>query len=390
MYPPAVQWRARSGPAATHFCAVTTTAMFERGPAAEVLAGLAPDSVHAVVCDPPYGLAPNLDLPALMEDWMTTGEHVPQRAGLLGHDWDGAVPGPATWREVLRVLKPGGYVLAFAGARTADLTGLALRLAGFEIVDQIVWLHGTGFPKGRDYGPAVAKLVGDGPEADRWSGWTTTLKPSNEPILVARKPHKGSVAKNLVAYGAGAMNIAGCRIGDVGRFPANTVIAHLPGCDDTCDPDCAAALLDAQTGTMKARGNVNPTRSGGGGGRAAAATERSVIADHGAGDSGGGSRFFYCAKPSKAERNAGLPEGTKNPHPSVKPIELMRWLIRLVTPTGGVVLDPFCGSGTTLVAAALEGFDSIGIDRDDDGTYLPIAQARVAHAGATTTDLAAA
>lgn len=380
----------RSDEWATHITAVTSSVSFERGSAADVLAAFDPESVHSVVCDPPYGLAPNLDLATLMADWMGSGEHVPRRAGLLGHNWDGAVPGPATWREVLRVLKPGGYVLAFAGARTADLTGLALRLAGFEIVDQIVWLQGSGFPKGRDYGPAVAKLVGEGPEADRWSGWTTTLKPSNEPILVARKPHKGSVAKNLLAYGTGALNIDACRVGDVGRFPANTVIAHLPGCGDTCDPDCAAAVLDAQTGHMKARGNVNPTRSGGGGGRAAAATEKSVIADHGGGDTGGGSRFFYCAKPSKAERSAGLPDGIANSHPSVKPVELMRWLVRLVTPPDGVVLDPFCGSGTTLVAAVHEGFDAVGIDRDDDGIYLPVARARVAHAGGHIADLAAA
>lgn len=352
------------------------------GLAVDVLAGIADASVHSVVCDPPYGLTPNLDLPKLLADWMTGDEHMPVGGGLLGHRWDGTVPSPSTWRQVYRVLKPGGYVLAFASPRTVDLTGLALRLAGFDLVDQIVWLHGNGWPKGRDQGPAVMRLAGEGPIADRWGGWSTSLKPSNEPILVARKPAIGTVAANLIEHGVGAINVDGCRVGDVGRYPANTVLAHLPSCETGCDPQCAVGLLDAQTGKMKARGNVNPTRSGGGGANgAAAASQRAVVADHGGGDSGGGSRFFYCAKPSKAERNAGLPEGLTNAHPSVKPIDLMRWLVRLVTPPGGTVLDPFCGSGTTLVAAVLEGCSAVGVDRDDEGTYLPIAEARVTHVG---------
>jgi site-specific DNA-methyltransferase (adenine-specific) len=422
--------------------------VLHRGSALTVLSALPDSSVDSVITDAPYGLG-DIDIAAVLTDWLAGRDHAATGGGLMGHEWDSVVPGPATWQEVLRVLKPGGYAAVFASPRTVDLMTVSMRLAGFQILDQIVWLHGNGWPKSRDVGKQLAKTLPAGdPLVEQWSGWGSSIKPANEPIVVARKRHPASIAVNVLRHGTGAVNIDGCRIGGTGRFPANVVLAHTPWCVETgtaeiqtgsgtapvkkrsgagsdgntsatfgtesrpvgdvqlthrspdgtetveiweCAPGCAVAELDAQTGIMKARGNVNPTRSGGKGASDAPASQKAVIADHGAGDTGGASRFFYCAKPSQSERNAGLADSEKNPHSSVKPVELMRWLARLftpqVTPAGGrpLVLDPFLGSGTTAVAAALEGFDCTGIDRDDDGTYLPVAGARAAHAGATVT-----
>jgi site-specific DNA-methyltransferase (adenine-specific) len=246
------------------------------------------------------------------------------------------------------------------------------------------------------------------PEAEQWEGWGTALKPAFEPIILARKPlrvdgKKATVVVNVLEHGTGAINVDGCRVavadqaryqsnssGDrghaedrrdeveiedfhmagghantKGRWPANVIL----------DP-AAAAMLDEQTGTLTSghaevgTGSGPPadqtTYSGPAGGTVASSY----------GDSGGASRFFYCAKAKKDERSEGLPRGMKNTHPTVKPVDLMRWLVRLVTPPGGVVLDPYCGSGTTLVAAAWEGRGYIGSDRDDEGEYLPVAHHR--------------
>jgi site-specific DNA-methyltransferase (adenine-specific) len=316
------------------------------------------------------------------------------------------------------VLKPGGHLLSFAATRTYHRMTCGLEDAGFEIRDTLAWMFGSGFPK---------SLNLDG----EWDGWGTALKPAFEPIALARKPLAGTVARNVSEHGTGALNVDGCRIkfaseedqaaaaaaaaqratGDqnanrttYGRFengPAS-LAPYLANMDKGRWPanvlldDEAAAMLDAQTGESVSRiGQPRKGRSGDGWGMSSTGAEYD--------DFGGASRFFYCAKVSRAERNAGLdafPEARvaqlagaisedadddvsqrfatskRNVHPTVKPISLMRWLCRLVTPPGGTVLDPFLGSGSTGCAAVLEGFRFVGCEREQN--YMDIAQARVA------------
>ena len=469
-------------------------------------------SIDSIVTDPPYEL------------------------GFMGKQWDasGIAYNVELWTEALRVLKPGGHLLAFGGTRTYHRMACAIEDAGFEIRDSIHWIYGSGFPKSLDVSKAVDKndaaamrrkrdlcftawmrstgitsaeinrltdsnmgghyltakeqpavataemfdmlrphlpevpdeieemvrqrtiesenfkrreVTGhheqpapaqqwmanyDMPadltpkerrdkahtsEAQQWQGWGTALKPAHEPIVVARKPFASTVAANVLEHGTGALNIDGCRVGTEvrtndgmsslgvmhdddwqpgkvsstvsGRWPANIVF----------DED-AAAELDAQSGVSKSTAQTRKNN-------ASTSVARGAMTDFetgGYGDTGGASRFFYCAKASRKERNAGLdglPQKTNkfgnqkngddigngsvndkfttapaaNSHPTVKPIALMRWLVRLVTPPGGVVLDPFLGSGTTAVAAILEGFDWKGCEMTED--YWPIIEARV-------------
>jgi DNA modification methylase/transcriptional regulator with XRE-family HTH domain len=412
------------------------------GDCRDVLAQLDDGSVAAVVTDPPYGLA---DLPAAtvqqaVSAW-TNGDrdHTPGGQGFVGSDWDSFVPPPAAWDQCLRVLKPGGHLLAFAGSRTEDLMMLGVRLAGFEIRDVIQWIYSNGFPKGRDVARAVDQAGGASPQqqarilrqareraglspeqvaeaigcsvtsvrnwedgrvrskgkppeyivpgpkfrdrladllgytrdervivgggsqsgggslflrnrrgvqysdarsdsANTWKGWNTALKPAREPIIVARKPLVGTVADTVLAYGTGALNVSACR-GGRGRWPTNLVFSHLPDCVDggPCRDTCPVAELDRQDD--------------------------------------GTSKFFpafrYEAKAPPGER----PRVNGVAHSTVKPLALMRWLVRLVTPPGGLVLDPFAGSGTTLEAAVIEGFRAVGIEREAD--YLPLIKARL-------------
>jgi DNA modification methylase len=262
--------------------------------------------------------------------------------------------------------------------------------------------------------------------AHQWNGWGTALKPAHEPIVVARKPLTGTVAANVMEYGTGALNIDGTRVSgsswgtrpprtanaiynagagtnhtasasaDGGRWPANLVLTHSPECATECVPECPVAILDGQSGTLTS--GSNPTRRGGDAARSVFGTfaGQTDAQQHRGADSGGASRFFttttwdpeidapffYVPKPSRRERNAGLED--TNTHPTVKPVALMRHLVRLVTPPGGMVLDPFLGSGTTAVAATLEGFDWIGCELIAD--YLPIIEARVAWAETQTPD----
>ena len=299
--------------------------------------------------------------------------------------------------ECLRILKPGGHLLAFGGTRTWHRLTAAFEDAGFEVRDTIMWVYGSGFSKGINVGKAFAKL--DAAEnAQRWEGWNTTLKPAWEPVVLARKPPAGTITANVVKYGTSALNIAACRVEPTGesrprvgeasqerrytdkggtdfaplpgvrggapegRWPTNLVFTHSALCveDGPCALDCPVAELDRQSGERRP-GERPANRAGVGyhGNGSGTQGTRQVL------DSGGASRFFpsfrYEAKASSAERPK-LDDGTA--HNTVKPLALMRWLVRLVTPPGGVVLDPFAGSGTTGEAAVIEGFRSILIERE--------------------------
>ncbi len=413
---------------------VRPTASLHRGDCLNVLRRMDDASVHAIVTDPPYGLSKEPDVAEVLAHWLAGDDYEHGGGGFMGKTWDSFVPGPSVWRECLRVLKPGGHLLCFAGSRTVDLMGISIRLAGFEIRDQMQWIYGSGFPKAQSIGKAIDKAHGvDGKE---WDGWATALKPAHEPIIVARKPlsvggRRATVATNVLTHGTGAMNIDASRIGFAsaadeaetktknrhgdfgsdagaantygdfssvtpvnysapGRWPANVILGHHKECDQGCHPDCPVPELDKQSGISKStRGrtvNISKTSEiyGGGNGLGQDLSAGEVQGDPEFGDVGGASRFFYCVKASKSERNTDLLPGNRNTHPTVKPIKLMEYLVRLVTPAGGTVLDPYVGSGTTLVAAARLGFDSIGIDRDDDNEYLPIVRMRLASIGDIT------
>nr|WP_281367418.1 site-specific DNA-methyltransferase [Nocardioides kongjuensis] len=270
-------------------------------------------SVHAVVTDPPYGL----DAAGKMLGQISAGYHLSEThsRGYADNDAEAYQEWCGTWaRECLRVLKPGGHLIAFGGTRTIHRLTVAVEDAGFEIRDELVWLYGSGVPKGLN-------LTDDD---GRRTGWGTTLKPAHEPAVLARKPLAGTVAQAHVEHGTGAMNLGACMVEQkdgTPRWPANVVI----------DDAVADLLADA-------------------------------------------SRFFFVAKPGSRERP--VVDGVR--HPTVKPLSLMRELVRLVTPPGGVVLDPFAGSGTTLEASLIEGMQAVGIERDS--TFLPLIRARVARA----------
>lgn len=376
-----------------------------------ILADMPASSVDACVTDPPYEL------------------------DFMGQKWDasGVSFQPKTWRAVYRVLKPGGYLLAFGGTRTYHRIAVAIEDAGFELRDTLSWMHGQGFPKSMDASLAIDKAARTGnrpdrkvadpgnnavfsptvgvidkgtpnhPLAKRYDGFGTALKPAFEPVIMARKPFPGTVAQNLARFGTGALNIDACRIpteddldyrpavvetyehlpdgwarpwmsdpeslsrrqaaldraaekgNTLGRFPANVVLSCE--CDGQHQPDCPVTMLGPQA------------------------------------------RFFYHAKPSAAERNRGLDGWEKkanrinaprkseaekfstlkaNHHPTVKPIKLMEWLVKLVTPPNGTVLDPFTGSGTTGIAAVINGFSFIGCEQSRQ--FHDIAVARIAYA----------
>ena len=475
------------------------------GDCIETMNAMPPESVDAIVTDPPYGL------------------------GFMGKKWDG-LPPSLEWAEACyRVLKPGGHIAAFGGTRTWHRLAVAIEDAGFEMRDSLAWLYGSGFPKSMNVGKAIDKtrvedeepravvtswvreqceslgwnrkrlceafgvtnqpiqgwtetnpkyaiiptwenwqklkaLVGFGddmdaevwrlngrkgtlgdnwqnanvvgikkgamsgwnmdgttkfvdreekapatPEAQQWDGWGTALKPAFEPIVLARKPlAEKTVARNVLAHGTGAINVDACRIGTTvetwpatrsyggdpsevaftktaggvqraqstgsapsGRWPANVLLDHH-----------AAAWVDEQSGaSVSSAGNRGLQKSGQHGGLAGEEMNLKPGTDYvrGHNDSGGASRFFYTAKAPKRER----PNVDGVQHPTVKPLAIMRWLIRLVTPPGGTVLDPFAGSGTTIEAALIEGFDPVGIEMETD--YLPLIQHRIDRQAGTLT-----
>jgi DNA methylase len=241
------------------------------------------------------------------------------------------------------VLKPGGHMLAFSGTRTYHRMVCAIEDAGFEVRDQIGWTYGSGFPKSKN-------LDGE------WQGWGTALKPAWEPIVVARKPLIGTVADNVLAHGTGALNIDGCRVPTGDRWPANLI--H-DGSDEVvaCFPTAPGQQCRARTDGASQGNNTF------------GALKHVTYEPEPRGDTGSAARFFYCAKASKSDR------GAENTHPTVKPTDLMRYLCRLVTPRGGVVLDHFMGSGSTGKAAVLEGFRFIGIDMMPE--HVKIAEHRI-------------
>ncbi|MFO0202414.1 MAG: DNA-methyltransferase, partial [Alphaproteobacteria bacterium] len=365
------------------------------GDCREILAGLPDESVSAVVTDPPYGLA------------------------FMGKKWDYDVPAVEVWAECLRVLKPGGHLLAFAGTRTQHRMAVRIEDAGFEIRDMIAWVYGSGFPKSLDVSKAIDKAAGakrevtgrhggcgiksgggskqmgvaagydapaftgerrDNPATEaarQWQGWGTALKPALEPITVARKPLIGTVAENVLSHGTGGLNVDGCRVGTSKnvpasvskKAPANCYGKFAEGGETTGigghDPNLGrwpANLI--HDGSEEVVGLFPDAGGGYGvrGGRAGATVGHfgmgATMETVGFGDTGSAARFFYTAKADKADRGPG------NNHPTVKPVDLMRYMVRLVCPIGGVVLDPFSGSGTTLAAAQAEGCLAIGVERE--------------------------
>ena len=355
------------------------------GDCREILETLPDDSVDAVVSDPPYGLA------------------------FMGKRWDYDVPGVEVWQQCLRVLKPGGHLLAFAGTRTQHRMAVRIEDAGFEIRDMLAWVYGSGFPKSLDVSKAIDKaagaereVLGENPNhravsgvaysgcysgkntgsksitapateaAKQWQGWGTALKPALEPITMARAPLSGTVAANVLEHGTGAVNVDGCRVegehwGESGQ--------HSGGKSKNCYGDGlqksgrsgshSAGRFPANLihdGSDEVVGLFPETVSGSG-----IKGKRSKVTCYGEptqdlttewdGDSGSASRFFYCAKADASERR-------NSKHPTIKPVALMRYLVRLVCPAGGVVLDPFAGSGTTIEAARLEHCRAIGIERE--------------------------
>jgi DNA modification methylase len=455
----------------------------KHGNCLEVLRGMPDNSVDAVVTDPPYGLS------------------------FMGKKWDYDVPSVELWAECLRVLKPGGHLLAFAGTRTQHRMAVRIEDAGFEIRDMIAWVYGSGFPKSLDVSKAVDKLngrefegryelgrhirecreklgisrkevnarfnaaaicnhweaqdrnnalpptpahweilknwlgcdrkydalvdrigaerevvgqqrgnmlaVAPGQDNDRsattlditapateaarqWQGWGTALKPALEPITVARKPLIGTVADNVMAHGTGALNLDACRVVEtVETWPSsrakpadghpNALYTHrlggqaeiqTVGTGPTPPGRWPANLIhDGSEEVLEAFPQAKGQQGAGTGEEPSSKTNAVYGQFNGRpattprGDTGSAARFFYCAKASKSDR------GAENVHPTVKPTDLMRYLCRLVTPPGGVVLDPFMGSGSTGKAAVLEGFRFIGIEREAE--YVEIARARI-------------
>ena len=336
-----------------------------RGDCRDVVASLAGNSVDSVVTDPPYSLVSIVkrfgkEGAAGAKSNGASGVYKRASAGFMGKTWDtGEVAfDPVFWADVLRVLKPGGHVVAFSGTRTYHRMTVAIEDGGFEIRDMIGWLYGSGFPKSHNAG----------------EGRGTALKPAQEPICLARKPLIGTVAVNVAAYGTGAINIDTCRVNggervsrtggmgrkanpvygvfantdteeivtSVGRWPANLV--H----------DGSEEVLAAFPETTSV-GHHPATRGKGGIGNNGHSGQDGLDEHHG--DAGSAARFFYTAKADSSDRI-----GSK--HPTVKPVDLMRWLCRLITPLGGTILDPFAGTGTTGEAAFYEGFNAILIERE--------------------------
>ena len=443
-----------------------------QGSMLDMLDVIEPNSIDAIITDPPYGLTSITkrfgkegSAPA---QFGKDGSFQRLSRGFMGKEWDGSgiEYNVEAWRKCFEVLKPGGHLLAFGGSRTFYRIACAIEDAGFEIRDTIMWLYGSGFPKSLNIGLAIDKKNGvdnrtgniktDGKATNsgsgcyncnngkdnsmkqeyeerkaqnEWSGWGTQLKPSYEPIIVARKPVENSIIDNVMKYGVGGINIDECRVPakqgeyDIrhytkedcfqnlkpkeskfqvepqpdGRFPANVILTY----DDTDFEEVCGGMPDTKS-TYNESGNheKNIHRE-----------NQDVLSygykqriDSGFNDEGSVARYFYCAKASKFDRDEGLDEfkemnvndgrkksvdnafqrgetPRKNIHPTVKPVDLMRYLVRLVSPKGATILDCFNGSGSTGKAVMLENkqykkdYKYIGIELTEE--YLPISKARI-------------
>lgn len=361
----------------------TISPSLHSGDCREVLKTFHAASIDSVVTDPPYHLTQisrggsvRTNNPETPFSRTRLGDK-----GFMGKTWDGGdiAFDPAIWTECLRVLKPGGHLLAFGGSRTYHRLASAIEDAGFEIRDQIMWVYGSGFPKSHN-------LIGE------WEGWGTALKPAHEPIVIARKPLISTVAENVAIHGTGALNIDGCRVKPTGESrerideksqdrryteSGGTNFAVTPGIrgGDPAGRWPANFIHDGSEEVLAAFPDA-PGQSGSVSGEEPSSKTNNVYgqfdgrpATQPRGDRGSAARFFYCAKASRKDRGDG------NTHPTVKPTDLMRYLCRLVTPPSGVILDPFLGSGSTGVAARCEGFDFIGIEREPE--YFEFAKARI-------------
>lgn len=398
------------------------------------------NSIDSCVTDPPYHLTSIVKRfggkNAAPAQFGTDGAFARASKGFMSKTWDGGDIAfrVELWAEVWRVLKPGGWLVAFSATRTYHRMAVAIEDAGFEIRDQLGWLYGSGFPKSHDVSKAIDKAAGAEREvvgtvragisaksrvgdmvggvaieslkhiditapatdaARQWQGWGTALKPAWEPICLARKPLVGTVAENVLKHGTGALNIDGCRV-PMGDEYDPTKVQRQQSNRQTWEGGVNSGFAeDHVQSTYNAQGRwpANIVHDG---------SDEVLAAFPSDGDKSA-ARFFYCAKASRKDRDDGLedfPEVTvsggggvnseksdaygavkanrRNTHPTVKPTDLMRWLCRLVTPPGGVILDPFMGSGSTGKAALLEGFRFIGCEREDE--YMPIAEARIAAA----------
>jgi site-specific DNA-methyltransferase (adenine-specific) len=345
--------------------------------------------VDSIVTDPPYEL------------------------GFMGKSWDntGIAFSKETWELALKLLKPGGHLLAFSGSRTYHRMAVTIEDAGFEIRDQIMWLYGSGFPKSLNIGKAIDKKLGNEREIvgkgkpmsslgvmhdDDWKsddsyketignseyeGWGTALKPAHEPVVMARKPlSEKTIVTNVLKHGTGGINIDGCRVGlSEGSDAVKEVFPKRKTTNRKSRPD--DNVFTNENSGMKQEVNHYADADPRGrfpsnvmhDGSDAVKEVFPTTSKSSGGDEGSAARYFYSPKVSKKERNQGV--GVKNVHPTVKPVELMKYLCRMVTPKDGTVLDPFMGSGSTGMAAKYEGFDFIGIEREKE--YFEIANARI-------------
>lgn len=364
------------------------------GDSRDVLKTLADNSIDSIVTDPPYALVSIVKrfgaggAPVKVPEG-GSGAYARASAGFMGKTWDTGETAfdPNFWTECLRILKPGGHIVAFSGTRTVHRMVCAIEDAGFEIRDSLQWLYGSGFPKSHDVAKGLGKKLAGPSLCEEWQGWGTALKPAVEPICLARKPldRNKTVAANVLQHGTGAINVDGCRIhgddaqggeytvkrlkpgatldktggnwrpeegGEVfhgsmkpGRWPAN--IVH-----DGSEEVLAAFPVVGDSHPPANEGSIRKNRVFG-------VDDRPRDFHAGFADAGSAARFFYTAKADADDRL-----GSK--HPTVKPVDLMQWLCRLVTPKGGTVLDPFAGTGTTGEAAFREGFNSVLIEREPE------------------------
>lgn len=354
----------------------------------DVLIGMEDKTFSCCVTDPPYGLGKQPDTIKLIEAWLAD-KHIDNGRGFMGKKWDAFVPPPRVWKQVLRVLKPGAFLLCFSGTRNIDIMGLSLRMAGFEIRDMVGWIYGEGMPTGNvNVATHVTKKGGDG---EAWRGYGTRLMPTIEPIIVARRPVEGTLADNILKYGTGALHIRAARIS---REDVESL--YMPAKKKNYDYNLPQFQNSAVVGS------VNKDCLEGG-------WPRNVIFDEEAMDDlpQNVQRYFYSVKVKRAEREAGCEDlpyktpseilgrkegsaglkyasagaarcgGARNYHPTLKPVALMRYLCKLACPEGGNILDPFMGAGSTGIAAHAEGFDFVGIEQDEQ--YKQIADTRLAH-----------